>query len=227
MGNRIADVPERDRPRERLERLGPAALTDAELLALVLRSGGRGASVLDVATGVISAAGGIRSLASADVETLVGHAAMGVAKACGVAAAFELGRRAAANGQSDCETVRGPADVAAIARRELTDPAREGLVLLVMNQRNRLIRVKRLTTGTDTRCLLDSRDVLRAVVASRGTAFAVAHNHPGGRSLPSDDDVRSTDLLATAAQAIGVQFLDHVIISSEGWRSVPRTDPAD
>ncbi|MGH2791100.1 MAG: RadC family protein [Actinomycetota bacterium] len=220
MGCRIVEVPQRDRPRERLERLGTAALTDAELVALVLRSGGPGISALGLAEGLLADSGGVSALARARLETLARIHAMGAAKASALVAAFELGRRAALGSTADPIAIRDAGDIAAAARRELTDGSREAVLVLVLNSANRLIKTQRLTVGTDTRCLLEPRDVLRAVVSSGGAAFAVAHNHPSGNPKPSPEDVACTKLLKTAADAVGVRFLDHVIVSSTSYRSV-------
>ena len=220
MGSRISDLPRRDRPRERLERLGAAALTDAELIALILRSGGQEGSALELAVRLLAGAGGVSSLSTSDVGALARNPSIGTAKASAIAAAFELGRRAAATPVVHPISIRDAADVAAVARLELTDPAREQAVVLVLNQRNRLLTTRRLTTGSATRCLLEPRDVLRTVVASGGTAFALAHNHPTGDLAPSQEDMKCTNLLRDIADAIGVRFLDHVIVSAGGWKSI-------
>ncbi len=220
MGCLIAQVPPRDRPRERLERLGAAALTDAELTALVLRQGGPGISALGLAERLLAGSEGIGGLAAAELHTLASGYAMGAAKASALVAAFELGRRGAVGPASDRLVVRDAGDVAAIARRELTDVSREAAVVIVLNSANRVVKTQRLTVGTDTRCLLDARDVLRAVVSSGGTAFAVAHNHPSGDVDASPEDVACTIALKTASESIGLRFLDHLIVTPTCWRSV-------
>ncbi len=220
MGCRIAEVPQRDRPRERLERLGTGALTDAELVALVLRSGGPGVSALGLADDLLAATGGLSGLEKATLDAFVGVHAMGSAKASALVAAFELGRRAVLGPTEEPIAIRGAGDIAAVARRELTDGSREAVLVLVLNSANRLIKSQRLTVGTNTRCLLEPRDVLRAVVSSGGVAFAVVHNHPSGDPTPSPEDIACTKLIRTAADAVGVRFLDHVIVGSTGYRSV-------
>lgn len=220
MGSRISDVQQRDRPRERLQRLGTSALTDAELVALVLGSGGAGVSALHVAEDLLAEAGGLSRLAAARVETVAAARSVGTAKSSAIVAAFELGRRAALGSAPQPIVIRDSEDIVTVARRELTDPTRETVLVLVLGSSNRLIKVDRLTIGTETRCLLEPRDVLRTVVGAGGVAFAVAHSHPSGNPTPSAEDVHCTRLLSVAADAVGVLFIDHVVVAPQGWASV-------
>lgn len=220
----MAEIPPRDRPRERLERLGTEALTDAELVALVLRSGGPGVSALSLAESLLAEPSGLSRLAVSRLEDLSGARSMGRAKASSLVAAFELGRRAASAAAPPPVLVRDAGDIAALARRELTDGAREATLVLVLNSANRLIKLQRLTVGTDTRCLVEPRDVLRAVVSSGGAAFALAHNHPSGDPKPSAEDVACTERLRKASKQLGIRFVDHVIVAHSGWGN---TNPAD
>lgn len=202
-----------------MERLGVAALTDAELVALVLRSGGPGLSALGLSETVL-ADGGLRAAAAEGFESLARRPLMGAAKAAALVAAFELGRRAVAESAGLFTRVRDAGDVAAVARRELTDVTREMVLVLVLSATSRLVKTRLLTIGTETQCLVDPRDVLHLVVASGGSAFAIAHNHPSGELRPSAEDRRVTELLQAGAASLGLHFLDHVIVSSRGWRSI-------
>ncbi|MPZ67985.1 MAG: DNA repair protein RadC [Actinobacteria bacterium] len=217
MSTPMARIPARDRPRERLDRLGAAALTDAEILALILRSGGPGVSALQLAESLIAEEGGITGLAKAALNRLAGTHAMGTAKASGLVAAFELGRRAAADSAPTPIAIRDSGDIAAIVKREFTHGEREIALVLVLNTVNHVIKVQRLTVGTDTRCLVETRDVLRAVLSAGGSAFAVAHNHPSGNPKPSSEDAACTRDLQLAAARVGLRFVDHVIVTENGW----------
>jgi len=219
----IADIEVRDRPRERLDRLGPSLLTNAELVALVIRSGTGGESALHVAQELL-AERGLTGIATADVGALRRLRGMGTAKACALAAAFELGKRAQSEEGTERARVRGAADLAVIAAREIGDPKREEVVVVVMDRRLRILRVERLTVGTDARCLVDPRDVLRAVLAAGGSAFALVHNHPAGDTAPSAEDVTVTRELQAAARTVGLRFLEHVIVCGAKWSRVPIAD---
>jgi DNA repair protein RadC len=216
----ISRLPHRDRPRERLSRQGAATLTNAELVALVIRSGGKGTSAIAAGQGLLAEHGGVSRLAHTPLEEMARSPAMGSAKAASVVAAFELGRRAAA-AEDAAVRMRDPGDVAALVRRHVLTPEREESFVVVLGPSGRLMKVERLTVGTDQRCLVDPRDVLTAALRHRGRAFALAHTHPGGDPAPSGEDVRTTEVVRTAAEAVGLRMLDHVIVAGGRWASVP------
>lgn len=220
MACRVVDIPQRDRPRERLDRLGAGALTDAELVALIIRSGGRDSSAIEVAHDLIATHGSLHELASADLSGLKRCSTMGSAKASALIAAFELGRRKESSSPAASTRIMCSRDVAAIAAREIDDPRREQTLVLVLSTRGSLLGVRRLTTGTESKCLLDKRDVLRTVLSSGGSAFALAHNHPSGSTEPSTADVEATRETITAAEMVNVRFLDHVIVAGSKWTSI-------
>jgi DNA repair protein RadC len=215
MSIRIADLPEDDRPRERLWRKGVAALSNAELIALVLRQGRAGESALDLAARLLSEHGGLDRLSVARAEELAALTGMGPTKAAGLVAAFQLGRNLGADLLP--ETVRRPDDLAAIAQRELAGLRRERVLVLVLDAGNRVQRVVALTDGSIDRSLLPVREVLNAVLRNDGSAFALAHNHPSGDLTPSPQDLRSTEAIALAAPIVGLRFLDHLIVTDSAW----------
>lgn len=207
----MSAVPANDRPRERLVARGSGALSEQELLALLLRSGTRGVSATDLAASLLAEYGGLCGLAAARPEELATRAGVGLAKASSLVAAFELGRRA---GHPDEATViRTAADVARVARRELDGQRRERVVVLVCDSANRLRHTVIVSEGSIDRSLVPVREVLNAVLRHDGRAFAIAHNHPSGVSEPSVADVRATENLADAADTIGVRFLGHVLVA--------------
>lgn len=216
---RVLDLPKLDRPRERLLRSGARSLSDRELLALVLGSGLRGMDAIELAAEVIADAGGLRSLAVADPHGLKRLAGVGPAKAARVAAAFELARRAEMSAER--RRVRGSADVAMVAAPYLRGLPHERVVVVVCDNSGGLLRVAQLTDGAKDWSLIPVRDVLSVVLATGGACFAVAHNHPGGSAEPSDSDVEITAKLRAAADAVGLRFLDHVILTEAAWARVP------
>jgi DNA repair protein RadC len=218
MAAAIADIPERERPRERLLRCGLEALSERELLALVLRNGRGGEGALDLATSLLGEHGTLAALASARIEELAQRPGIGVAKAAAIVAAFRLGRLAGERPVSP--VLRGAADVVRNASSELAALRRERVVVLVCDGGNCVRRTVVLTEGSIDRSLLPIRDVLNAVLRHDGRAFAVAHNHPSGDSTPSEDDRRATAELSEAAAIVGLRFLDHVIVAGSEWRSV-------
>lgn len=216
----IAQISEQDRPRERLDRLGARALTDAELVALVLRSGAPGCNALALGQELLAQYEGLASLAERDLNELASRQGLGPAKASSLVAAFELGRRAGDPIQTGTIRIRDAADIAALARRSVVDPTREESFVVVLNPANRVLMVESLTTGTDNRCLLDNRDVLAAVLRHGGAAFALVHTHPSGEASPSPEDHAVTESLARAAEIVGLALIDHVILAGTRWCSV-------
>ena len=218
----IADIEERDRPRERLVRSGPSALSDSELVGILLGSGGRGRNAVDVAHALISRAGGLAALSRCSPEEMSSVPSVGLAKASSVAAAFELGRRAPlATGL--LRKVRDAGDLAAVVREKVGDHSREEVFVVALDDGLRVLRVERLTVGTDSRCLLEPRDVLASVLKAGGTRFAVAHTHPSGEVQASSEDRRATGSLARAADTVGLQLVDHLIVTEKRWSSVSAT----
>ncbi|HZD67990.1 MAG TPA: DNA repair protein RadC [Actinomycetes bacterium] len=225
MSIRVTDLPEHDRPRERLWRKGAAALSDTELIALVLRQGRAGESALELAAGLLAEYGGLDRLSTARAEELAARAGVGQAKAAALLAAFQLGRNL---GSSPIPpTVSRPDDLATFALRELAGLRRERVLVLVLDAGNRVQRVVPLTDGSVDRSLLPVREVLNAVLRNDGVAFALAHNHPSGDPTPSRQDRLATEAVAIAARLVDLRFLDHLIVTDLGWTTVGIPDPPE
>jgi DNA repair protein RadC len=218
----MQDVPARDRPRERLLTRGAEALSDRELLALLLGAGLPGQDAVELAGRLITRHGGLYELSRLPAHELAaGLAGIGPAKAARVAAAFQLGRRAAPPSPSAQQRVRGSADVATVAAPFLHGLRHERVVVVICDSAGTVIRTSVLTEGASDRSLLPVRDVLALVLSAGGASFGVAHNHPTGRTDPSEADRRTTTRLAAGAEAVGLRFLDHVVVTDGGWRRVP------
>jgi DNA repair protein RadC len=206
-----------DRPCERLLRLGPGALSDAELVALVAGIGVQGC---DVAAGheLIVEFGGLHCLAQAFPEELTRSAGIGPTGAARLLAAFELAARA-----TDAPTNRVVDSAAAIADLVsplLTRERREKVVVLVADAANHLLRVVPVATGGLDSSPLPVREVLQTVLRYDGRAFALAHNHPSGDPTPSRHDREATAAVRNAADAVGLRFLGHVVVAGTRWRSI-------
>lgn len=219
----IAKLPAHDRPRERLLRCGPAALSERELLALVLRQGRTGESALDLAGSLLCEYGSVSALASTRPEELAQRSGIGPAKAAALIAAFRLGRLA--DGAVETVTLRNAADVARVASQELAGLRRERVVVLVCDGANRVRRTVIVTEGAADRSLFPVREILNAVLRHDGNAFAVAHNHPSGDPTPSETDQSATVELAAAAKIVGLRFLDHVLVADKKWLAISIRDP--
>jgi DNA repair protein RadC len=219
MATILADLPPHERPRERVLRSGLEALSERELLALVLRNGRGGESALELAGSLLGEYGTLSALANARIEELARRPGIGVAKASAIAAAFRLGRLAREPLEAP-HVLRCAADVASCVASELASLRRERVVVLICNSANRVCRTVILSEGSIDRSLLSVRDILNAVLRHDGRAFAVAHNHPSGDPTPSEADRRATAELSAAATVVGLRFLDHVVVAGDRWRTV-------
>src|ERR1700722_4019526 len=219
----MTSLPARERPRERMLRCGAEALSERELLAIVLRSGLQGKSALDLATALLGEYGALSALARARPEELATMRGVGIAKAAALVAAFQLGRRVGLDNIP--HVLRRPSDVAEVARRELDGLRRERVLVLVCDAANRLQRTIIVSEGTIDRSLLPVREILNAVLRHDGRAFAIAHNHPSGNPEPSDADRRATAEVRDAASIVGLRFLGHVVVADYEWRSIVTSYP--
>jgi DNA repair protein RadC len=216
---RIADLPMVERPRERLSLLGPIALADRELLAMVLGTGGSpGIGAHDLAERLLARFGSVGALARAHPADLATVPGVGWAKSSAIAAAFELARRAGR--PAEAVTIRSTLDVVTVVSPMLRGRSRERLVLVVCDQAHRVLACDVLSEGAADRSLVPVREAVVAVLRRDGKAFALAHNHPGGDPLPSPADVAATAQIEAAAGVVGLRFLDHVIVTDTGWRRV-------
>jgi DNA repair protein RadC len=211
-------VPPHERPRERLLERGVDALSERELLALVLQQGTHGRSALDVATALLATYGSLGVMATASPGELARHRGVGPARATALLAAFRLGQLAGAV-RPDGVRLSGPADVFAVAQVELSGLRRERVLVIVCDAANRVRRLEVVATGSIDKSAIPVREVLNCVLRHDGRAFAVAHNHPSGDPTPSDADVVVTRQLQAAAKTTGLRFLDHLVVAGDRWES--------
>ncbi|MEV8114683.1 DNA repair protein RadC [Streptomyces xiamenensis] len=218
----MRDVPEGDRPRERLLTRGPEALSDRELLALLLGAGVPGQDAVELAGRLIARYGGLHELSRVPAHELVAGGLIGVgyAKAARVAAAFQLGRRVSSPVVNVRQRIRGSADLAAVAAPLLRGLRHERVVVVACDGAGAVLRTAVLTEGASDRSLIPIRDVLALVLAAGATSFGVAHNHPTNMVDPSHADRLATTRLSAGAETVGLRFLDHVVVTDTTWRQV-------
>lgn len=211
-------LPVHERPRERLIRSGAAALSDAELLALVLGSGRPGRSVVASARMLLAQVGGFGNLVVMDAGQLQKLFGVGPATAGRLVAASEIWRRA--NAPTTASQLTDSAAIARVMLPELMHRQTERFLLVVADRALRVRDVVLLCEGNDHTVHVAVGDVLKAVLSRGGAAFAVAHNHPGGVLRASEADVAITERLRVAAAIVGLRFLDHIIVAGGDWRSI-------
>jgi len=195
-------------------------LSDAEVLSLVLGTGGRD-GVMMLAARVLASVGGPGGLARCSESELAAIKGMGIAKAAEVVAALELGRRAARALAGDRPQILRPEDAAALLTPRLAHLQREESVVLLLDRRHRVLREVSVGIGGVAHAPMEPREVFAAAFREPGVAaILVAHNHPSGEPTPSADDLAITRRLARGADLIGLEFVDHLIVAATGWKSM-------
>ncbi len=210
----IRDMPPAKKPRERLMERGAEGLRNAELLALILGSGYKGKNVLQVAGRIISEYS-LEGLAAMSLDKLRKTKGLGLAKACSIKAALELGKRLSC----EDEPVLSPKHVADIVI-DISKSKKENFVVLYLDVRNQLIHREVISTGTLNANLVHPREVFQPAVAKCGASVILTHNHPSGDTSPSDADITLTKRLIKAGQIMGIEVLDHVIVARRSYLSM-------
>ena len=207
-----------DRPREKLERLGAAALGDNELLAIVLGHGRARASALDLANALL-AAGGLAGLVRARHGELRKLPGIGAARAAQVLAAIELGRRTLARAGEIRPQLSSPRAVAEFLLPQFGNRPVEQFGVLLLDTKHRVLRASVLSIGTLDASIVHPREVFREAAAAGAAAIVLFHNHPSGDPEPSDDDVRLTERLMAAGVLMGIDVIDHVVLADVRYYS--------
>lgn len=211
-GLRIKDQPASERPRERLAAHGPDALSHAELIAILLRTGLKGANAVDVGRQLISKYQKLQVLARVSLDDLQKIKGIGRDKAVTLAAAFALARRMAGEIQSESPVLDNPEAIVRLVREKNTIKNVETLQLLLLNTRYRLIRMQDISEGTRDTILLDPGAIFKKAIDASASAIVLVHNHPSGDPSPSDSDIRATRDLIRAGKLLKIEVLDHIII---------------
>ncbi|MEX2284734.1 MAG: DNA repair protein RadC [Gemmatimonadota bacterium] len=212
--------PLRERPRERLQDSGPAALSNRELLAILIGSGMEGRSAVDVAGDLLDTMGGsLRRLAGSERADMTRVPGIGPAVAARLTAALELGRRLAREGPLQRERIHGPKDVYERCAPSLRDLPQEEFHVLLVNTQNALLRELVITRGTLDTSVVHPREVFRAAIAESAAAVILVHNHPSGDPVPSPEDRAVTSQLADAGRLIGIPVLDHIVVGDSSYVS--------
>ncbi len=209
---RMKDMVVSDRPRERLLREGQEVLSNSELLAILLRTGTKGSSALQVAQAVLQRAGGLEPLTRETVEGLCTVPGVGPDKAVTVIAALTLARRLARESAAEAPLLDTPERVVELLREENRAYEVEQLQVVLVNTRRRLLRVERLASGTLDTLLVHPREVFRSAIAGGAAALILVHNHPSGDPTPSEADIRVTRDIIRGGQLLKIEVLDHIIL---------------
>jgi len=211
----ISEWPSAERPREKLIQRGAAALSDAELLAIFLRTGPPGCSAVDLGRQLLQDFGSLRGILDADIRRFCAGRGLGTARFALFQAALEMARRHFAEDlvREDCLT--SPQQTIQYLRSRLRDYNHEVFACLMLDNRNRVITFREMFRGTIDGASVYPREVVKQALADNAAAVILAHNHPSGVSEPSQADIRITERLRKALQLVDIRVLDHVIIGDE------------
>lgn len=208
----IRELPDNERPRERLLEKGADALKNSELIAILLRTGTKGASVIQVAEQILQQFDSLDTLARASVGELQRVKGVGRDKAIALQSAFTLARRMAQELRQEAPTLDTPERVADLLREQNRAYQVENFQVVLLNTRRKLIRIERISQGTLDTILVHPREVFKPAIAANAAAIVLAHNHPSGDPSPSEADIKVTRDLIRAGQLLKIDVLDHVII---------------
>jgi DNA repair protein RadC len=216
----IRDLPHGERPRERLRDVGANGLSNSELLAILLRTGSEGESVLALATRMLAQFGGLAGLGRTSYAELCSLHGISDAKACQVLAALELARRLSSLSPEDRARIGSPRDVYNLVSAEMTLLAQEHLRVVLLNTKNDVLGVREVYKGNVNSAVVRVAEVLRPAVRENCPAIVIVHNHPSGDPTPSPEDVLVTRRIRTSAELMDIEVLDHVIVGASSFVSL-------
>ncbi|MBI2908387.1 MAG: DNA repair protein RadC [Chloroflexi bacterium] len=211
---RIQDLPSAERPRERLRHNGADKLSDAELLAIILRTGAHSVSALELANGLVAKFKGLRGLAQAGFADLCELKGLGEAKAAQVKAALELAKRLAAARQEEKPTVSSPRDVFDLLKPEMDLLEQEHMHVVLLNTRNEVVATPLVYKGNVNTSLIRINELFRDAVRYGCPSLIVVHNHPSGDPKPSPEDIEVTRQIVGAGKLLQIEVLDHIVIGN-------------
>jgi DNA repair protein RadC len=215
----VRDLPRQERPRERLQKFGPEALSAQELLALVIGRGIPKKSVINIAQELLAKFGNIRAISQATIEELCQIKGIGLAKAAQIKACFELGKREDLEPELKDFDIKNPESVVKAIRASIKDKAKEHFKLILLNPRNKIISISTISIGTLNASLVHPREVFKDAIVHSAASVVLAHNHPSGDPEPSEDDITITKRLIEAGKILGVEVIDHIIVGKNGFFS--------
>jgi DNA repair protein RadC len=217
---RITDLDENDRPRERLAELGPQALSNAELIAILLRVGVKGENAVQMSQRLLQTFGGLHGLHKASFAEMCAQHGLGEAKAAQIKAAIELGRRLPLQEPEERPAVNSPADAAELVRYEMGAFQQEHLWVILLDTRNKVITIEKIYVGSLNSSTVRVGELFRAAIQRGAASLIVVHNHPSGDPTPSPEDVALTRAIVQSGKLLDISVLDHLVVGHNRWLSL-------
>jgi DNA repair protein RadC len=216
----VNGLPPTEKPRERLYHRGPGGLSLQELIAILVGGGSSGGGALVLSLRLLDEFGSLLALGRADVDDLRRVRGIGLAKACQLVAAFELGKRFARETVANGDAVKAPGDVARVFMDEMKHYDREHFKAAFLNTKNQIIRTVTVSIGSLNASIVHPREILKPAISARAASIILVHNHPTGDPTPSREDIEFTRRFARCGELIGIELLDHVIIGADRYQSL-------
>jgi DNA repair protein RadC len=216
----IRDFPQDERPRERMIQNGASSLSNQELLAILLRTGTKNESVIQMASRLLKNFEGLRLLKDASLEEITNFRGIGLAKAVQILAAFELGRRIANLSYDDRYVIRSPEDGANFVMNDMRFLSQEHFVCLYLNTKNQVLHRQTIFIGSLNASIVHPREVFKEAFRRSAASIICIHNHPSGDPAPSREDIEVTKRLVECGKIIGIDILDHLIIGDKKYISL-------
>jgi DNA repair protein RadC len=217
---RIADMPETERPRERLSALGAAALSEAELIAILLRVGVKGESAVQIGQRLLKDMGGIQGIHRSGLDELCAQHGIGNAKATQIKAAIELGRRLTLVPSEERPAIDSPEKAACLVQYEMSALEQEELRVILLDTRNRALRIETVYRGSLNSSQVRIAELFKAAIRANAAGVIVVHNHPSGDPQPSPEDIAVTRAIVQAGKLLDIDVLDHLVIGRGKWVSL-------
>ena len=215
----VHDLPKAERPRERLKQFGPEALSAQELLALIIGRGVSKKSVMTIAQELLIKFGNIKAISEATIEELSQIKGIGFAKAVQIKACFELGKRKDLEPELKDFDIKEPQSIVKAIRASIKDKAKEHFKLILLNARNKMLGISTISIGSLNASIVHPREVFKDAIVHSAYSVVLAHNHPSGDPEPSEDDLTITKRFIEAGKILGIEVIDHIIISKNGFFS--------
>ena len=216
---RIHDLPEEERPRERLVRNGPESLSNAELLAIILRTGSRAENVVSMSSRILSEYS-IKQLSLANIKRLMQIHGIGEAKASQISAVFELARRLETFVEEPKRKVRSPKDVYTLMYPKMREQKKERFITLYLDTKNQILKEETVSIGSLNASIVHPREVFKSALLESSASVIMIHNHPSGDPSPSREDILVTEKLVEGGKLLGIDVLDHIIIGDGKYVSL-------
>ena len=223
----VKEISTENRPRERLLIKGANALSDAELLAIILRSGGKSKTAIEISFQLLKDHGSIRKILEADIRQITEQQYVGVVKAITFKAVEEIAKRAYLTGQKEGLMVKTPSDAFKLIKKDLYGKKQERLFLICLDTRKKYISKELISIGSVNETLIPVREIVQKALINDSVNIIIAHNHPSNDPAPSKEDILVTEKVAKACEVVGISLLDHIVTADNRYISIKSMDIFD